>query len=80
MDTVIPDVSGIVRNILGDTKDRDKVIERLYRYVQNNVRYVAFEEGEAGYRPDTPAEVLRKRYGDCKGWPCCLPHCLTATV
>ncbi|WP_279149739.1 transglutaminase-like domain-containing protein [Muribaculum intestinale] len=67
VDTVIPDVSGIVRNILGDTKDRDKVIERLYRYVQNNVRYVAFEEGEAGYRPDTPAEVLRKRYGDCKG-------------
>lgn len=67
VDTVIPDAAGIVRNILGDTKDREKSIERIYRYVQSNVRYVAFEEGEAGYRPDSPAEVLRKRYGDCKG-------------
>ena len=35
--------------------------------MQQNIRYVAFEAGEAAYRPDTPAEVMRKRYGDCKG-------------
>lgn len=67
VDTVIPDLSGLLGRILGDVSDEREKIERLYRYVQRNVRYVAFEEGEAGYRPDAPAEVLRKRYGDCKG-------------
>ena len=67
VDTVIPDLSALLGRILGDVSDEREKIERLYRYVQGNVRYVAFEEGEAGYRPDAPAEVLRKRYGDCKG-------------
>ncbi|WP_300300852.1 transglutaminase domain-containing protein [uncultured Muribaculum sp.] len=67
VDTVIPDVGKLVRSIVGGMEDVDAGISALYRYVQDNVRYVAFEEGEAGYRPDAPAEVLRKRYGDCKG-------------
>ncbi len=34
--------------------------------MQKKIRYVAYEEGEAAFRPDTPAETMRKRYGDCK--------------
>lgn len=67
VDTVIPDVNSIVHGIIKDTRDRDGIISRLYRYVQQNIRYVAFEAGEAAFRPDSPSEVLRKRYGDCKG-------------
>lgn len=67
VDTVIQDAGKLVSSIVGTAADDEGRISALYRYVQDNVRYVAFEEGEAGYRPDSPAEVLRKRYGDCKG-------------
>ena len=67
VDTVIPGVAAIMSGILEGARSRDEIVGRVYRYVQQNVRYVAFEEGEAAYRPDTPAEVIRKRYGDCKG-------------
>lgn len=41
-------------------------IQQLYDFVRDNIRYVAYEEGDAAFRPDTPAETMRKRYGDCK--------------
>ena len=67
VDTVIPGVDAILAEAVGQAADRRGVIEGIYKYVQKKVRYVAYEEGEAGYRPDAPAEVLRKHYGDCKG-------------
>ena len=50
----------------GITGDMDKV-KAIYYWVQNNIRYIAFEDGIAGFRPDKANEVLRKKYGDCKG-------------
>ncbi len=67
VDTVIPDVRAVLADAIGSAVGRDAIIDSIYRYVQRKVRYVAYEEGEAGYRPDRPAEVLRKNYGDCKG-------------
>ena len=37
-----------------------------------------FEAGILGHKPDTPAEVLRKRYGDCKGMAILLRTLLKA--
>ncbi|HJD76454.1 MAG TPA: transglutaminase domain-containing protein [Bacteroides reticulotermitis] len=42
-------------------------IKSIYAWVQSNIRYVAFEDGIAGFKPDDAQEVLRKKYGDCKG-------------
>lgn len=67
VDTVMPGIGATVAEITAGAAGRDEIIDRLYRHVQQNIRYVAYEEGEAAYRPDTPAEVVRKRYGDCKG-------------
>lgn len=50
----------------GITADVDK-IKAVFYWVQNNIRYLAFEDGIAGFRPDKAHEVLRKKYGDCKG-------------
>jgi len=62
------------RTILEQAKDitKDKVtdldkIKAVYYWVQENVRYIAFEDGIAGFKPDEATEVLRKKYGDCKG-------------
>lgn len=52
--------------LLGEDDDLEK-IKRIYYWVQDNIRYVAFEEGMEGFIPDDAASVCDKRYGDCKG-------------
>ena len=52
--------------VKGKTTDIDK-IKAIYFWVQQNIRYLAFENGIAGFRPEKAQEVLRKKYGDCKG-------------
>jgi hypothetical protein len=46
--------------------DLDK-IKAIYYWVQENIRYIAFEDGIAGFKPDGATNVFRKKYGDCKG-------------
>lgn len=50
----------------GSKTDLDK-INALLNWVQNNIRYVAFEYGSQGFKPDEAQAVIRKKYGDCKG-------------
>jgi Transglutaminase-like superfamily/Domain of Unknown Function with PDB structure (DUF3857) len=52
--------------VTGRTTDMEK-IKAVYFWVQQNIRYLAFENGIAGFRPEKAQEVLRKKYGDCKG-------------
>ncbi|MBS1509335.1 MAG: DUF3857 domain-containing protein [Bacteroidetes bacterium] len=52
--------------VKGLTNDEDKV-KKIYQWVQDNIRYIAFENGIAGFKPEKAQEVLRKKYGDCKG-------------
>jgi hypothetical protein len=40
---------------------------RLYAWVQDNIKYVAVEDGMNGLIPAKPAAVCQARYGDCKG-------------
>lgn len=44
----------------------DKV-KSIYYWVQDNVRYIAYEEGYAAFVPHTVQEVYQNKYGDCKG-------------
>lgn len=50
----------------GATTDLDK-IKTVYNWVQDNIRYIAFEDGIAGFKPEKAQEVLQRKYGDCKG-------------
>ncbi|MDF2190151.1 transglutaminase domain-containing protein [Paraflavitalea sp. CAU 1676] len=50
----------------GATNDQDK-IKAIYYYVQDKVRYIAYEDGYSGYIPTSAQEVLANKYGDCKG-------------
>jgi transglutaminase-like putative cysteine protease len=42
-------------------------IESIFYWVQDNIRYIAFEDGIMGFKPDAAQNVLQKKYGDCKG-------------
>ena len=50
----------------GKTTDEEK-IKSIYYWVQDNIRYIAFEEGYAGYIPQPVQDVYKNKYGDCKG-------------
>ncbi len=52
--------------INGKKTDLEK-IEAIFYWVQDNIRYIAFENGIMGFRPDAAQNVLKKKYGDCKG-------------
>jgi hypothetical protein len=78
VDTSIPSLNSILDQISAQSSsDLDK-IKNTYAWVQNNIRYVAFEAGISSHKPDTPAEVIRKRYGDCKGLALLLKTLLVA--
>ncbi|MEI7735034.1 MAG: DUF3857 domain-containing protein [Ferruginibacter sp.] len=49
----------------GKTTETDKA-KQIYRWVQQHIKYVAFENGLEGFRPRQAADVCSKRYGDCK--------------
>ncbi len=40
--------------------------EAIFNWVQDNITYVAFEDGLGGFIPRNAASVCDKRYGDCK--------------
>ncbi len=51
--------------VSGKKTQLDKAVA-IYKWVQGNIRYVAFEQGLEGFRPRQAADVCRKKYGDCK--------------
>ena len=66
-----PDQTGFLRKkveelVAGKTTDTDK-IKAIYYWVQDNIRYIAFERGLAGFVPESAEKVYTTKYGDCKG-------------
>lgn len=49
----------------GATSEEDR-IRRILASIQRDVRYVAIELGEGSIVPRTPADTLRRGFGDCK--------------
>lgn len=61
-----PEITRIADSITrGLTANLDKV-RAIYYWVQDHVKYIAFEEGMGGFVPRQPNLVVDKRYGDCK--------------
>ncbi|NNV54464.1 transglutaminase-like domain-containing protein [Limnovirga soli] len=56
-----------VNEIVKDKKTDAEKIQAVYSWMQANIRYIAFEDGIAGFKPEKAQEVYRRKYGDCKG-------------
>ena len=52
--------------VRGKANDIEKV-KSVFYWVQDNIRYIAFEDGYAGFVPQTVQDVFKNKYGDCKG-------------
>ncbi len=60
-------VGTLARDITRECRTDEEKIKEIYAWVQDNIRYLAFVNGLAAFKPDDAHEVLRKKYGDCKG-------------
>lgn len=60
-------IAELAKEITKDSETGPDKINALLNWVQNNIRYVAFEYGTQGFKPDEAQAVIRKKYGDCKG-------------
>ncbi len=56
-----------VTELTKDVQNDDEKVKNIYYWVQDNIRYIAFEDGIAGFKPDEATNVFTKKYGDCKG-------------
>jgi transglutaminase-like putative cysteine protease len=62
----------------GKKTDREKA-RAVYLWVQDHIKYVAFEDGLEGFIPRQAADVCSKRYGDCKDMASLLTAMLNAS-
>ncbi len=54
------------RLVAGVTDDLEKA-KIIYKYVQDNTRYISVQMGIGGWQPIAAVDVDRVKYGDCKG-------------
>jgi len=55
------------QQLIDSCQTNDEKISSIFAWVQYNIRYIAFEYGLDSWVPDNAQNVLRKKYGDCKG-------------
>ncbi len=69
-----PEATALARKLTADipADDVKAKVDVITRWVRNNIRYVAIENGKYALSPDAPDAVLSKRYGDCKGSACLI--------
>ncbi|WP_433971035.1 DUF3857 domain-containing protein [Tunturiibacter lichenicola] len=48
------------------SKDRLATIQTLVARLHHEIRYTGIEFGESSLQPQTPAEIVKRHYGDCK--------------
>lgn len=71
------EINDVVRSLIADkTTDLEK-IDTIYKWVQSNIKYIAFEDGINGYVPRACSAVMKNRYGDCKDMGNLLVEMLT---
>ena len=55
-----------VDSLVAGAKTEEEKVRRIYYWVQDNVKYIAFEQGLRGFIPHDAGLVYARRYGDCK--------------
>ena len=56
-----------ISEIVEDKNDNYTKAEAVYRFIQDNFRYVSIQLGIGGWKPEDADDVYKDGYGDCKG-------------
>ncbi len=61
------DLQPLAKTLFGDTRpSREAALRAVIAWQRKELRYTGVEFGEAALVPRSPAEVLTRKYGDCK--------------
>lgn len=64
--SISPELKAITDSITGGLTTAELKARGIYKWVQKNIKYVAFEEGMEGFIPREANLVCNRRFGDCK--------------
>lgn len=64
--SIHPDIKNYTDSLLNNTIEPEQKASTLFKWVQQNIRYIAIEDGDNGFVPREAITVFRNRYGDCK--------------
>ena len=60
------DLAAVAAEVVPKGASREEAAQRVLEWLRRQVRYTGLELGEAALVPARPAEVVARRYGDCK--------------
>lgn len=55
-----------VEQLKAKSKTEQELVKNIFYWVQDNIKYIAFEQGMRGFIPNSGSYTCDKRYGDCK--------------
>lgn len=65
-DPVHLELKGLVEKLIENKKTELEKVRAIYYWVQNNIKYIAFEYALGGFIPRDANDVYLNKYGDCK--------------
>jgi len=63
---ISPELKKITDSVIQNASTNEAKARKIYKWVQQNIKYVAFENGMEGFIPRDASLVCSRRYGDCK--------------
>lgn len=64
--SISPELKSITDSLTQGLNSPEQKARQIYKWVQKNIKYVAFEEGMEGFIPREANLVCSRRFGDCK--------------
>jgi transglutaminase-like putative cysteine protease len=61
-----PTLKTLVDSLVSNVTDNSEKTKKLFYWVQDHIKYIAFEAGREGFVPHSAELVYTRRYGDCK--------------
>ncbi len=65
-ETPSSELDSVVHALINPSDKEIDIVKKIFYWVQDHIRYIAFEDGMRGLIPHTPNYIFEKRYGDCK--------------
>ena len=59
-------MDSLVSRLVSGKQDELQKVDAVYKWVQQNIKYIAIEDGLGGFMPRNATKVFARRYGDCK--------------
>jgi len=73
-----PETNKFISSLVKDAATDKEKAALIYKYLQNNFRYVSIQLGIGGFKPFNASFTDKKKYGDCKALSTYTQACLAA--